>query len=201
MAATVRGVLRAVARNAADLRLLPPRVALFHARAWLTAWRTKDEFSLASRSRPEDVAALLALARGHDHVVELGTGTAWTAIALALDDDRRRVTSYDPVAREERGRYLALVPAAVRARIELRPEPAQDLRPQPASAGLVFIDCAHDRETTTAAFRAWQAAVVPGGSVAFHDYDHPHYPGVREAVDGLGLPGRPVAGMFVWRSG
>ncbi len=41
--------------------------------------------------------------------------------------------------------------------------------------------------------------MVPGGAVAFHDYDHPEYPGVREAVEELGLRGQPVGGMFVWR--
>ena len=33
----------------------------------------------------------------------------------------------------------------------------------------LFIDCAHDCETTAAAFRAWETAVASGGVVAFHD--------------------------------
>jgi hypothetical protein len=33
--------------------------------------------------------------------------------------------------------------------------------------------------------------------VAFHDYDHPHFPGVREAVDELGLTGTSQGGVFV----
>jgi predicted O-methyltransferase YrrM len=51
---------------------------------------------------------LLALARDCDPVVELGTGTAWSAIALALDDRTRRVITCDPWVRHEREAYLDL---------------------------------------------------------------------------------------------
>jgi predicted O-methyltransferase YrrM len=188
-----------VAREAFQLRAVPPRVARFYVRAWLRALRTRDAFTLASASRPSDVAGLLALARGHRRVAELGTGTAWTAIALALADDQRVVSSYDPVVRSERERYLALVPPGARARIELVAAPAEAVTPEPGSVGFLFIDCAHDRETTEAAFRAWEPAVAPGGTVAFHDYDHPAYPGVREAVEALALRGDVRGGVFVWR--
>jgi SAM-dependent methyltransferase len=188
-----------IAREAAALRGLPPAVIAFYARAWWTAWRTRDRFTLDSATRPSHGARLLALAAGHRSAAELGTGTAWTAIALAAADPARRVVSYDPVAREERERYLALVPAAVRARIELRAEPAEAAEAAPASVGFLFVDCAHDRETTANAFRAWRDAVAPGGVAAFHDYGHPEYPGVREAVAELGLDGREEGGLFVWR--
>jgi predicted O-methyltransferase YrrM len=198
----VRTTLRqtaAVAREAATLRSVPPRVALFYVRAWITALRSRDRFTLDSASRPSDVAGLLALARGHTRAVELGTGTAWTTIALALADEHRRIESYDPEVRTQRERYLRLVPESARSRIDLRAQPAEAGRPDPASVGFLFIDCAHDRETTVAAFRAWEAAVRPGGVVAFHDYDHPRYPGVRDAVRELGLPGVTRNGVFVWQ--
>lgn len=188
-----------MARELRRLRALPPRVGLFYVRAWLAALRSRDRFTLDSASRPSDVATLLALARGHAATVELGTGTAWTAIALALADDRRRVVSYDPVVRPQRERYLALAPGQAQARIDLHDDAAEAVQPEPASVGFLFIDCAHDRETTAAAFRAWEAAIRPGGVVAFHDYDHPVYPGVREAVEELGLRGTTDGGVFVWR--
>jgi predicted O-methyltransferase YrrM len=191
--------LRAAARELSWLRAVPWPVARFYLRAWLTALRTRDRFTIDSATRPSDVAALLALARGHAVAVELGTGTAWTTVALALADAGRRVESYDPVVRPERERYLALAPAA-RERIALHAAPAQDARPQPGSVGFLFIDCAHDRETTVAAYRAWAAAVAPGGVVAFHDYDHPRYPGVSEAVRELGLRGQVRGGVFVRRA-
>jgi len=186
-------------REAARLRAAPRPVAAFYARAWWTAVRTRDRFTLDSASRPSDVVNLLALAEGQVATVELGTGTAWTTIALALADDRRRVLSYDPVVRAERDRYLELVPPATRERIELYATPAEEATPPAGSVGFLFIDCAHYRKETADAFRAWEAAVAPAGVVAFHDYDHPVYPGVREAVEELGLAGEVAGGVFVWR--
>jgi predicted O-methyltransferase YrrM len=189
----------AVAREARHLRSMPPRVAAFYLRAWVTLMRTHDGWSSIAVTRPSDVVRLLALARGRRVAVELGTGTAWTTTALALADDDRRVISYDPVAREERNRYLALVPDEVRERIDLRTAPGESVTPPPDSVDFLFIDCEHDRVTTGAAFRAWEPALRPGAVVAFHDYGHPLYPGVREAVDELGLRGEYGGGIFVWR--
>jgi hypothetical protein len=194
-----RGLAVALAREALHLRVLPPRVAGFYVRAWLTALRTRDRFTLDSASRPSDVSGLLALARGHAVTVEVGTGTAWTTIALALADPVRRVVSYDPEVRPQRERYLRLIPHRTRAQIELRNGSAEHARPDPASVGFLFIDCSHDRETTAAAFGTWQPAMVPEGVVVFHDYDHPRYPGVREAVEQIGLQGTSSHGVFIWR--
>ena len=63
----------------------------------------------------------------------------------------------------------------------------------------MFVDCLHDRPTTLAAFRAWSPRVAAGGVVAFHDYEHPLYPGIREAIDELELTGERRGGLFVWR--
>jgi hypothetical protein len=41
---------------------------------------------------------------------------------------------------------------------------------------------------------------IPGAVVVFHDYHHPDYPGVRQAVADLGLDGEQQAGLYVWRS-
>jgi predicted O-methyltransferase YrrM len=142
---------------------------------------------------------LIDLARGRRSVVELGTGTAWTTIALALADGGRRVVSYDPEAHAQRERYLALIDAGTRARIELRRQLGQEARPTPGTVDFLFIDCAHDRVSTADSFRVWEPAIVPGGVVAFHDYDHPEFPGVREAVDELELRGDSSGGLFVWR--
>jgi hypothetical protein len=193
-----RAIARSFLREVPWLRRLPPNVAAFYLRAVWTAWRSGDGYSFAVSTRPQDVSTLLRLAQGHDAVIELGTATGWTAVAFAIADPRRRVRSYDPEVRPERERYLALAGAA-RARIELLQQRAEQAVPDPASAGLVFIDCAHDRETTRDAFRAFEPAVRPGGAVAFHDYGHPRFRGVFEAVEELGLRGEISGGMFVWR--
>ena len=193
--------MRANARLLFSLRALPWRVARFYWRARRHARRSGDRFSLASAARPEELAQLLALAAGREAVVELGTGTAWSAIALALDDRARRVLSYDPSVRAEREAYLELAGSPARGRIELRAEPdtrGPHLGDPPVE--LLFIDSEHERQPVLAAFGAWRHALAPGAVVVFHDYGHPDYPGVRQAVDELGLDGRQDGGVFVWRA-
>jgi predicted O-methyltransferase YrrM len=181
------------------LRLLPPRVAIFQARALLLALRLRDDFALASVSRPRDVRLLLDLARGRDAVVELGTATGWTAASLAMAEPGRRVVSFDPVVTENRHRYLALVPPDARARIDLRTGVgARGDAPWPVE--LLFIDSTHERADTVAEFEAWRPRLAPGGLVAFHDHGNPAFPGVAEAVHDLGLSGESRDGVFVWRA-
>jgi predicted O-methyltransferase YrrM len=183
-----------------SLRVLPWRVARFYWRARRHAMRSGDDFSLASAARPAELAQLLTLARGRTSV-ELGTGTAWSAIALALDDRARRVVSYDPSVRAEREAYLALAGRQARERIELRPEP--DTRGPyvgDSPVELLFIDSQHERQPVLDAFHAWRSAFAPGAVVVFHDYTHPAYPGVREAVVELALSGSEHGGVFVWRA-
>jgi predicted O-methyltransferase YrrM len=183
-----------------EWRALPPSVAWFRWRAMRLARRVGDEFSLVSVTRADELGRLLELARGRHEVVELGTGTAWTAIALALADRQQRVVTYDPTLRAEREHYLALAGSA-RERIALVAEPGESgPRPGSAPVELLFVDSSHEREATLAEFAAWRAALAPGAVVAFHDYDEPAYPGVTEAVRELGLEGEVFGHLFVWRS-
>jgi predicted O-methyltransferase YrrM len=184
-----------------SLRVLPARVARFLWSAHRHARRNGDRFSLVSPVRPAELAELLALASGATMVVELGTGTAWSAIALALDDPGRRVLSCDPCVRGEREAYLDLGGPAARRRIELRHEPdSAGPRPGEEPVELLFIDSSHEREPTITAFLAWRDALAPGALVVFHDHGNPDYPGVREAVAELELAGRESGGLFVWRA-
>lgn len=181
------------------LRGLQPRVLRFHWRARRQAWRTNDQFSLVSATRPADMRVLLEMTRGCSRVVELGTATAWTAITLALDDRRRRVITYDVIEREEAKRYLDLVGPNVRERIELVAAPGcigpRDQQP----VDLLYIDSSHTREHTIAEVQAWQPYLRPGAPVLFDDYTHPDYPGVREAIEELGLKGELRGTLFVHR--
>lgn len=184
-----------------SLRVLRWRVARFYWRAHRHARRNGDRFSLDSAARPSELAELLALAAGRQSVVELGTGTGWSAIALALDNGTRRIVSYDPSVRSERVAYLKLAGACARERIELRAE-ADSRGPHVGDAAveLLFIDSEHERQPVLDAFAAWRGALAPGAVVVFHDYGHPRYPGVREAVAELGLQGSERGGVFVWRA-
>jgi len=193
----VTSLLETAVRNAQLLRL-PLRVAVFYSRARRLAARSEDEWSLASATKPESLAELLRMARGRRRVVEIGTGTAWTTVALALADPARRVVSFDPVVRPERERYLALAPASVISRIELAAEAGER---GPAArdeiVDMVFIDGSHERERTIATFEVWRAAIAPGGAVVFHDFDNPAHPGVGEAISDMALDGEVVRDMFV----
>ncbi len=190
--------IRAELRLLASVRVLPMRVAWFFCRARWRARRIGDRFSLDSAARPHELAQLLALARGRERVVELGTGTAWSAIALALDDRGRRVVSYDPCVRPEREAYLELAGTGVRERIELRDEPdSSGPHAGDRPVQLLFIDSLHERGAVLGAFRAWRAALAPDALTVFHDFGHPDYPGVREAVAELELPGHERGGLFI----
>jgi predicted O-methyltransferase YrrM len=177
--------------------VLPSRVALFDWRAHRLASRIGDRFSLVSATRPQDLALLLRLARGRHRVVELGTGTGWTALALALHDSRREVITYDPVYRRERDRYLELVDPDVRRRITFVEAPGSSGPPDEAEIDLLYVDSTHGREETKDELRAWQSALAPGALVVLDDFDHPDFPGVREAVRELGLSGQQRGTLFV----
>ena len=181
--------------TAAALRRLPPRVALFTLRARRRARRGGDAFSLNSALRPAKLAELLAAASGCRTVVELGTGTGWTTIALALADSARTVVSYDIVDREH-ARYLALVSRSVRSRISFVTGPGADGPGGLGGVELLFIDSSHDCAPTLAEVAAWRPALAPGALVVFDDYGHPDYPGVAAAVDALGASGTVRASMF-----
>ena len=174
---------------------MPLRVRLFLWRARRLARRRGHDWGLEAATRAGDVAELLRLARGRRHVVELGTGPGWTAIALALADPARRVTTFDPVVHDHRAEYAGLAPDAA-ARVEWVAEPGERARGE--GVELLFVDSTHEREPTLAEFRAWRPRLAPGALVAFHDYGHPDFPGVEEAVQELGLDGERRGGMFVW---
>jgi len=185
------------ARWHAELLALPPRVALFQARARRLAWRTGDLFSVTSVTRPSDLRALLALARGRRRVVELGTATGWTAISLALADPTRTVSTLDVIDRAAPRRYLQLVDHSVRARITLEIRDGAEGPPDGIPIDLLYIDSSHQREPTIAEVLAWRPALAPGAAIVFDDYEHPDYPGVREAIAELGLAGERCGTMFV----
>src|SRR5204863_9867176 len=107
--------------------------------------------------------------------------------------------TFDPIVRPERRAYLELAGPRARARIELRDEPGDrgpgDLR----GVDLLFVDSSHQRDETIREVEAWRPALAPSAIVVFDDYGHPDYPGVREAIDELGLPGERAGTLFVHR--
>ena len=183
------------------LRRLPWPVARFVVRARSLARRDGDVFSLDSALRPAKLAVLLEAAAGRRTVVELGTGTAWATIALAIADPQRTIESWDPVVREQRERYLDLAGPAVRRRITFVEGLGEDGPVAVAGVDLLFIDSSHELEPTLAEVATWRPVLAPGALVVFDDYGHPDYPGVADAVAELGAVGEARASLYLWPTG
>jgi predicted O-methyltransferase YrrM len=191
--------LRREIRFLAELRFLPLRVALFQWRAWRLAWRAEDGFSPLSRTPPHKLAVLLSAASGRRLIVELGTGTAWTAISMALADRERVVLSYDPIQRPERERYLRLVSSETRRRLTFVSALGDEGPRDGETIDLLYIDSSHHREDTIREIEAWRSALKEGSLMVFDDFGNSEYPGVEEAVRHLGLEGEERRGLFVHR--
>ena len=182
-----------------QLGTLPPRVRGFYVRALATAIRLRDWRTVHSSAPPRDVAALLELIGGRRHVVEIGTASAWTAIALTLADPDRHVRSLDPAIRQWRERYVALVPDEARRRLTLEQASGADPARQIGPLDALFIDADKRPEGNRAFFEGWEPLLEPGGLVVFHDYGHPKFPGIAQAVCELGLAGEARGALFIWR--
>jgi predicted O-methyltransferase YrrM len=189
----------AVPRELLALLRLPRRVLWFYSRALLGAVRRRDRWTLTSATRPHELAKLLSVAENSTRVVELGTGTGWAAVSLALADSRRRVVTYDPNIQPHRDFYLGLVDEETRRRVDVRHDVGEAGPARGEEVELVFIDSSHSSTVAVASFVAWEPAVVGGGIVAFHDYGNPSYPGVKEAVEELGLEGELFGNLWIWR--
>jgi predicted O-methyltransferase YrrM len=184
---------------AGAVRRLPPRVALFYVAALAMAVLRRDRFTLASATRPGDLEALLELASGATSVAEIGTGPGWSSIAIALAQPDCRIVSFD-VERRGAERYAQIVPRSVRERIRFVIAEGAGGAAGASEVDFVFIDSSHQLEETVETFEAWRPKLRSGGTVVFHDYGNPDYPGVEQAVAQLGLEGQAQGGVFVWRA-
>jgi SAM-dependent methyltransferase len=184
---------------AAAVFRLPRRVALFYLTGLALAVITRDRFTLASATRPDDLEALLKLARDATSVAEIGTGPGWSSIAIALMQPDCRIVSFDIVPRPAE-RYARLVPRSVRERIQFVVGDGAGGAAGAPEVDFVFIDSSHQLEETVETFEAWRPKLRSPGTVVFHDYGNPDFPGVAQAVAQLGLEGQVEGGVFVWRS-
>jgi predicted O-methyltransferase YrrM len=186
-------------RVLAQLRRLPPSVAVFQWRARRLARRVGDEFALASGTRPGNLALLLRVANGRRRIVELGTGSAWTAASLVLADRGCEVVTYDPIERSERDLYLSLVGSEAQRRLRLVRASGEQGPSDSRMVDLLYVDSSHDREETIREVQAWRPTLAEGSLIVFDDFVHPEYPGVQEAVQRLGLAGEQRGNLFIHR--
>jgi methyltransferase family protein len=180
------------------LRVLPRRAALFYVRASFRALRLDDRWSFWSTLPPRELSVLVDLTRGRKAVVELGTGTGWTALVLALAEPQCVVRTYDTLEKPHRAAYLALADPEARGRIVLVNGRGEEAAPPPDPIDLLYVDSNHDRAVVRRSFERWRDSIACGGFAAFDDYANDNYPGVREAVSELGLQGRTVGRLFIW---
>lgn len=57
------------------------------------------------------------------------------------------------------------------------------------AVGLLFVDDDHSCEGARSAILGWAPHLAPGAIIAVDDYDHPDWPGVREALESLEAEG------------
>jgi predicted O-methyltransferase YrrM len=190
---------RRLALQTVSLARLPRPVATFWVRALRRAKASGDTWSIDVACRPAELRILLDALADARRVAEVGTAAAWTTCAIALARPDREVSSWDVEAHPERERYLALLSAEDRARVQLHDRPGGVGPADPPQVDAVFIDSSHELEETVATFRTWEPALSAGGIVAFHDWQDTAYPGVTEAVRELRLLGEARGHLFVWR--
>jgi predicted O-methyltransferase YrrM len=142
------------------------------------------------------LSRLLAVARGRDRIVELGTAAAWTAYSIALANPRARVKTYDRELRAGRDRYRRLLPDSALERVELILRRGEEGPESPTSCDLLLIDADHRHPAVREMFDAWYGSVVPGGLVVFDDCA-PDYPDVVRTIADLGLSGELLGRLFV----
>jgi hypothetical protein len=65
------------------------------------------------------------------------------------------------------------------------------------SLAFVFIDASHDLASVRQDILTWIKKVKPKGTLAGHDYGHPKYPGVKQAVDEL-LPHAEIVAPYAY---
>jgi predicted O-methyltransferase YrrM len=187
-------------RQVAALLALPRAVQRFYVRSLAHTLWSRDRFSWVAAAGPRDLRVLTGRASGRRTIVEIGTGTGWSAAALVLSDPACVVHTFDVQDRAGRESYLARLPAEARARIHVHIRPGQDAPGEIASVDLLFIDGAHQFDPTIELFTAWRPRLAPGALVVFHDYAHPAFPGIRRAIEHLGLDGDAVGNIFLWRN-
>lgn len=66
---------------------------------------------------------------------------------------------------------------------------------------LIFIDGGHDYDSIRADIAAWLPLLAPGGILCGHDYDPPHWMGVKQAVEECVPNFHVVSGTSIWTTG
>jgi hypothetical protein len=181
-----------------NVGLLSWEARFFYLEAVGTAVRRNDRWTLDRVPPAEELAQLLEIATGSERVVEIGAQTGWTALALAVSDERRSVISFRrPGASQGPGRYAHLVDASVRARVGSREQRVERVPgAMPGPADLAHVDLSQPYADMYAALVAAGLIVRPGGLVVARGG---RVLETRALIEELDLEATVVDGMVVGR--
>lgn len=148
---------------------------------------------------------------------EVGTGTGRTALEILLANPKLHLVevAYYPgpdmiegIAYCECQRAKGLWKRRIDrfpGRVTIIPKPSHEAAPQVPDGSLdfVFIDADHSYRECLRDIKLWTPKVRQGGLVCGDDYDHPEFPGVREAVHDVFVNvGHPASNVWaIWKNG
>ena len=191
------GIVLTAVRWWVEAQSLPSPIRQFRRRAISLALRSGDIMGIRYTLPTRELRILLDLTERRRRIVEIGTGWGWTAATLVLAHPACTVETYDPVVKPLRSEYFELIPEEARARIELVQARGEDATPPDRQVDALFIDDAHDTAEIVATVSRWLPSLASDAIVVFDDFGEAYYPGVRAAVDELGLSGYPRGRYFV----
>ena len=191
------GILLTALRWWGEAQSLPRPIRQFRRSAIALALRSRDLMAIRYTVPTSQLRMLLAVTERRPRIVEIGTGWGWTAATLVLAHPDCSVETYDPVVPPLRSAYLDLLPEDARARIELVQARGQDATLPDRPVDALFVDDAHQTAEIVATVSRWLPVLATGAVVVFDDFSERYYPGVRVAIEELGLSGYPHGRFFV----
>ena len=143
---------------------------------------------------PWELEQLMELAAGRD-VLEVGSFTGLSAWAMAtvaksvrcIDTFKANTAGQHQVDTVQTLDEFLAATARFKNVVGVHVGTSEEIHRIGALAGLtfdlVFIDAMHLYEDVKADATRWMPFVRNGGTIAFHDYGHDNFPGVKHAVD------------------
>lgn len=136
-----------------------------------------------------EISKLVELAAGRD-VLEVGAFRGLSAWAMAFT--AKSVTSIDTFRANSAGQqqmaelttlddYMAATARYKNTHVVVSSSQNADLGSE--NFDMIFLDAMHDYDNVRADIKRWYPHLRPGGVMAFHDYGHHDFPGVKQAVD------------------
>ena len=149
---------------------------------------------------PEELTWLATMASQYDRIVEFGSLHGRSTRAMA-DNNQGVIYAVDPWAGEyysEEGQKIPISTYVLpyfkrnlKDQIKLgKVVPVREFSyqfslPKDYLVDMVFIDGDHKYDTVVRDIKKAFELLRPGGLISGHDYDHPNWPGVKQAVDEL----------------